>query len=424
MLVQRGESRAKANVNWRFHVLIFITAFVILVLRRPDAFFNPQFWAEDGSKWYAEAYNFGAIPALFLPYAGYLSTFQRLIAAFTLIFPLILSPLIFNLAAIIIQILPVTLITSSRFSTLIFSLDIRLFLAFIYLFLPNSHETHANLTNSQWNLALLAYMVIAAQPSSCLVWRFFDIGVILLSGLSGPYAIFLIPIAVLICWHRPNKNLISLLFGLIICGVMQAIIIKNKTDITFIQISLYSALKLLSKITGGQLFLGPLIGKSGYAWLNTNSFVSYFLFSTVAIAGIAAFIYALIKAPLELKLFIIYSTSILGAALLMPLIRGDTIESFWGAMSSPSLGGRYYFLPRLAFVSTLVWMMNQKPRQVQIVASIALATMLFGIILDFRYPAFTDFKFREYVDSFMEAQEGTKVTIPINPPGWTMQLIK
>lgn len=268
-------------------------------------------------------------------------------------------------------------------------------------------------------------MVIAAKPSYCLVWRFFDLGVILLSGLSGPYAIFLIPIAALIWFQRRDKWLIILLLGLLTGALTQAIIIRTKTDITSIQISLEPALKLLSKIIGGQLFLGSLIGENGYAWMNVESFVSYFLFSTVAIAGIVTFIYALIKAPLELKFFIIYATLILVATLGLPIIRNDKIQSFWGAMSSPSLGGRYYFIPRLAFVSTLIWMMGkQRSRQSQIIAKAALATMIFGIIVDFRYPPFTDFKFKEYVDSFMEARKGTQFTIPINPPGWTMQLIK
>lgn len=422
---QSSKTRAKQNISWRFHTLIFAFSFVVLGMRRPDALFNPQFWAEDGSVWYADTYNLGAINTLFLPYAGYLGTFQRLIGAFTQLFPLIWGPLIFNLVAIFIQILPVTLVTSSRFSILIPSLYVRLLIALIYLFLPNSAEIHANLTNSQWNLALLAYMVMLAKPSVYLVWRLFDVGIILLSALSGPYAIFLTPIAALLILLRRNEQWqIFLLFGLLTGALTQAITIRSQTaPINVHTPSLGTELNLLSKIIGGQLFLGSLIGKSGYAWIEPH--VNWLIFAVFAIAGIAAFIYALVKAPLELKLFIIYAASILGSTLLSPLVRGDTIQSFWEAMQSPGLGGRYYFIPRLAFIVTIIWIISkQESNHSKIIAKTVLATILIGIILDFHHPAFNDYKFKECADNFMKAQQGAKVTIPTNPAGWSMQLTK
>ena len=40
-------------------ILVFGTAVALIIVRRPDAILNVQFWAEDGVLWYASAYNLG-----------------------------------------------------------------------------------------------------------------------------------------------------------------------------------------------------------------------------------------------------------------------------------------------------------------------------------------------------------------------------
>ncbi|MBA3922246.1 MAG: hypothetical protein H0X31_11315 [Nostocaceae cyanobacterium] len=138
----------KSHNNWRAHVFIFITAFTIIISRRPDAVLNAQFCAEDRQIWYADAYNQGIVHSLFSPFNGYFQTTSRLTAAIAQFFPLAWAPLIFNLTAIMMKILPINLIISSRFTYLIPNIRYRLYLAFLYLALPNSFEVHANITNA------------------------------------------------------------------------------------------------------------------------------------------------------------------------------------------------------------------------------------------------------------------------------------
>jgi hypothetical protein len=40
-------------------MLDFPLAALVMVLRKPDVFSNPQFCREDGLVWYADAYNLG-----------------------------------------------------------------------------------------------------------------------------------------------------------------------------------------------------------------------------------------------------------------------------------------------------------------------------------------------------------------------------
>jgi hypothetical protein len=47
----RDKYQKKLPKGLRLQVCIFMTAFAILISRRPDALFNAQFWAEDGKYW-------------------------------------------------------------------------------------------------------------------------------------------------------------------------------------------------------------------------------------------------------------------------------------------------------------------------------------------------------------------------------------
>src|SRR5437660_413803 len=81
-----------------------------------------------------------------LPRDGYFQLVSRLTAALAQLVPLSTAPYLFNLMALLWQILPAAYLVSSRFATLIPSLSARLLLAFAYLALPNSSEVHVNIT--------------------------------------------------------------------------------------------------------------------------------------------------------------------------------------------------------------------------------------------------------------------------------------
>ncbi|KAB8319730.1 hypothetical protein SD81_013020 [Tolypothrix campylonemoides VB511288] len=412
----------KLQLSWRLQVCIFMSAFAILISRRPDALFNAQFWAEDGKYWYADAYNLGIMHSLVLPKSGYFQTISRLVGAVVQFFPVVWAPFIFNLTAIVIKILPVNLIASVRFSQLIPSLNIRLFLALLYLALPNSYEIHGNITNVHWYLGLLACMVVLATPSNLLVWQAFDITVILLSAFSGPFSLLLVPIAAVFWWLRRRRWSFILLLGLSAGAVVQGIAVLLTGHSNRYHTTLGATPELFTKILASQVFLGALLGQKGSKLI--SSVPGYNIIAIlVAVAGIAAFVYCLVKASLELKLFITFAAGVFCVSLLSPVV-SETVPQ-WSILWRSGTGIRYWFIPMLSFVIILTWLLNAKqPRQVRLAAKIALVTMVAGIIVDWRYPAFADLDFKNYSRQFVEAHKGTKVTIPINPPGWSMELIK
>ena len=83
-----------AGLSWPWLCLTVLVAAALVVLRKPDVLNNPQFYAEDGAVWYADAYNLGWLRALTIPDGGYLNSLQRLVAAISLLVPLRYAPLV------------------------------------------------------------------------------------------------------------------------------------------------------------------------------------------------------------------------------------------------------------------------------------------------------------------------------------------
>ena len=203
--------------RWWFHVVLFVLATLLTISRRPDIILYPQFWAEDGTVWFEDAYNLGFWRALFIPVVGYFQTVSRLVGGLAQLVPLAYAPLLFNLVALAIKILPIHFLFSSRFSAIVSNGWAKLLMALLYIGLPNTSEVFVNVTNAHSYLALLAFMIVVAEPAKNLGWKLFDIFFISLSGLSGPFIVFLFPIALFRWWKTPDrKRLLPIILPLLL----------------------------------------------------------------------------------------------------------------------------------------------------------------------------------------------------------------
>ncbi|MFN6436774.1 MAG: hypothetical protein RMY35_007675 [Nostoc sp. DedSLP01] len=413
---------------------MFIVAFIAIVSKRPDAILNPQFWAEDGTVFYAQAYNNGIINSLFSPYAGYLHAVPRLTAAFSMLFPLKFAPLIFNLIAIVIQILPVTFLISSRFSKLIPNINYRICLAFLYLALPGCYEVHANITNTQWRVALLIFMGLIGQSSHALV-NLFDVVMIFIGGLTGPFSILIMPVTVFLIFAKKiSKQKISDLFYfkfvLLICTALTQFIVLNSNQIGQARLSKagssflsFDDAKRILRILINQVFSISLFGTNLTNYL--INVLPHFLYNIlniiILIAAIIALVYLLLKSPLELRAFIIFAALIPFSAIALMFPNITVFEPV-------GVGARYWFNFILAFSLGTVWLCykahTSKNHIVKIFALTILATMSIAIVTDWQHPPFTDFKFASYADKFVELPPGQEMIIPTNPAPWSIKLIK
>ena len=405
-----------------FHIAVFLIAFLILFSRRPDALLNAQFYAEDGTFWYADAYNH-SWHCLFMPEAGYLHTVPRLVALFSLIFPLALAPLVMNLFALFFQILPIP-VFFSRFNSL--SLSIRVWGSLLYLAVPNSYEIHANATNIQWHLALLACLVILAAAPRSISWSVFDVAILTLASVDSPLGIPLIALVAAIWWMHREKRAKLMLFALIPGTLIEIVFLLFSQ--TRRPASNAANLTALASILGGQVFMSSILGVRTVIHFYFGHM--RFLFAAeicAALVGLAIVFYALLSAPAELKLFVLFSASVLAMALYHPLAVLDPIPEQWQLLRVPGLGNRYYFLPMLAFFACLIWLVTRSTAKFPRYAALAILLLSpIGVLRDWKYKPYADFDFPRYAAMFERAAPGTRVIIPTNPTStlWTMELDK
>jgi hypothetical protein len=415
-----------------FHVLVFLVAFLIVCSRRPDAVLNAQFWAEDGAVWYHDAYQFGW-HSLFMTAAGYTHIFTRFVSILALWFPFPRAPLVMNLCAIAVQILPVTVFLSSRFSEI--TLPVRGVAAFLYLAIPNSFEIDANITNVQWHLALLCCLVLLAQPGESWGWRAFDGLVVVFTSLSSPLGIPLVPVAAFLWWKR-RQPWQAVTLGLLISSALIQVgtVVLHLQDRQMAHVNLSGQVTVIGgangatwdrfvAILGRQVFLSSLLGVMTQPQL--MQWESVHLIELIAtVIGLMVLLYALRYGPTVLRLFILFAFVVFAMSLAHPLA-GLPSAPQWDSLCFPGDGNRYYFLPMLAFLASLSWMASRSasPRLIRYFAVALLLLLPIGIYQDWRYPPYGDYQFQEYAEQFERAPAGTKMTIPINPD-WSMELTK
>lgn len=398
---------------------IYFIAFLIIISRRPDVIVNPQFWAEDGKVWYEMAYNDGAISPIFATQSGYYQTISRLIAGLSLYFPLSDAPLIFNLFAISCKIIIVYFLLSSRLSGVIPSLAIRVLLAFIYLALPSSFEVNANLTNVQWHLALLSFLILISKPAENLFWKAFDFLVFFLSALSGPFCLFLLPIGLYYWWDKRQKWTLYLSLILFFGCLIQGYSVLTIDRVTSVPLGF--DLNLFSRIIGGQIFLSSILGTKIFeVFFHTESWSVWAL--VVNVIGFSLLIYSFVKASIELKLFIVFSALICVGALFSP--SASEADPQWQILSRPAVGSRYWFIPIFCFLTVLIELaITAGNRFFKKLAILLLLIAPVGIIKDWEFPPYRDYEFQRYAKEFESVPSGTPFVIPINP-NWDMKLIK
>ncbi|MGO8758967.1 MAG: hypothetical protein ACLQG3_12660 [Terracidiphilus sp.] len=405
--------------GWQ-HGAIFLFACLLMLVRRPDAVLHAQFWAEDGRVFFADAYNLGWWPALFRAYDGYFHLAPRLAASFALLAPLTLAPLITNLIAIAIQALPVNLLLGAR-SAGWGSLRYRFWLAGVYLALPNCSEISYGITNSQWVLALSAFLLLVASPAKSAEGRIASLCFLVFAGLTGPFCIFLFPIALCVAWRRRVAWRWVQASVLAVCGLVQAWCLLVIDPAGRIHSPLGASLPLFSRILGGHICVAALLGSNGQAAHARPAVVV--LLAGIAVAGTLFGAICFARTGFEMRLFLVLSAIILAASLVSPTIYSPPGQTRWQQLLGIP-GMRYWFFPTLACDWSILWAARSRIGWLRKLSIVLLCALCVGVVRDWRQSALEDFKFAEYAARFDAAPPGTLMTIPLNPGGWNMQLLK
>jgi len=398
-------------------LLTFFLVALAVISRRPDALLNPQFFAEDGNVWFAEAYNQGWARALAITHTGYFQTLPRLGAALALAVPLQHAPLITNLVGLVLQVAPAVFLLSTRAERWA-PLRIRVLMTLAYLALPNISELNVSITEAQWHLALLACLVVLSRSPESRAGTIFDLTVLALCGLTGPFCVVLFPAALVVWWKERTKwrSWVAVLLGC--SALILAISLLSSAVQTRASMPLGASFNLLCRILVSQIFLAPLFGMNS-ALRRSDRYVY-----SLAALGVALLLYCCIRARLEWKLFIGFSVLIFAASMITPQASYDQPQ--WVALAG-AWGTRYWFFPILAFVWCLLWYAGLGPnRLLKVLAVLALLIMCTRVPRNWRFKPYADLHFSSEVrNKFAPAPPGTVVSLPILPGDqWDVKLKK
>jgi hypothetical protein len=414
--------------------IAFAISCLLVATRRPDALLYPQFFAEDGAWWYAQAHELGALDAIVVPYRNYIHLVPRLAAGLAIHAPMLWAPLVTNAVAVVAQAVTATFLCSRRMARAVPSAWARWGVALLYVGLPGIWGTIANVTNAQWHLAVLACAIVLATPSEKLAWRLFDVAIVALSGLSGPFAIFLLPVVALKWIARRERWSLALGAVAAATALVQAGVILFAEEQAGSRPPLGASIASLLRVVVGRVVYEGLLGQRIYEAIFERPESLWWhpaILAGAALLAAAVVALALARGPLELRLFTLYAALALAAALVWPS-KEPLQTTFWENITAPAASNRYFLLPIFALALALFWLAVAPPhsgaRSTERFAERAvggglLALLLVGAVLDWREPPPNDYFWSKFVAKYDRAPAGAKVQI-LYPPGWSMLLTK
>ena len=368
-----------------------------LCLRKPGVFVQPQFWAEDASIFYSQAMLDGRA-AVFRPYNGYLHLVPRLTAALAAAGNPLYAPTVFLATSVLLTLAVAAACFSPRLH-----LPYPPLWALAIVLVPHTGEVFNNLTNLQWILALGLLLLLLAEDART-PWQWgADLGSIILLGLTGLFVVLWLP---LVGWRfRRRRTLASgVLAGLaaVFAGIQIAALVAHPAP----QLPGLSPwadwLRQPCQRLAGSLFMPA-------------AFAEHTPFVFMAGVGMAWFggmvwLAATAPSPREHRWMMLAAAALIVAGVLYKF-RGDL-----GQIRPIGNGDRYFYLPKVILLWSLVCELNGGGWRRWLSGALLSLSLLISTT-GFQAAANVDYHWPRFA---ARIRVGDPVTVPINPPGWTM----
>lgn len=403
-------------------VAVFVVIFFIISSRRPDVIFNAQPWAEDGKIWMENIYNNGFWNSLLLPQNGYYQTISRLTYGVALLFGISKAAFIANVIAISIRCLFVMFLLSSRMSFI--RIQYRVAAVVFFLLMPNLSEGYVNITNIHWYLSLYLMAIVLANDAENPSWKIHDFTLLFISSLSGPFIVFIAPCLIIKRLSQRGgivkavKDINAFDITMAICCAIQVIAILSSSDSSRSSAPLGASFSLLSsiisyRVVGGSFFPNDYIAAmAGMDSLNITIFILLALM----------IVFLFLCSGWRFKSASLFPVLMIGFALAKPMMSLDQPQ--WPTLLIPGGGERYFFITNFAFFCMILFITNHLDRTSNSYLLILMIVVIPFMLKGYSIPPMADVGYNSDVQKFSNIEVGSKMLIHINPPGWTMELIK
>lgn len=393
---------------------LFLVFVGLLLARRLTVLTQPQFYAEDGADWFAAAHNLG-LASLFLPGPGYLTLFNRVVGLALAPLGLVGAARAFAAVGLVVQALPAVMFASPRLRPVVRNDAARVAIGLLYVLVPNAELT-GNLTNTQWHLAVLAFLVIiAARPASRL-GRASDIAALLIAGLTGPFVLLIAPLAWLLHRRHPDRIRRTELTVLCAALVVQVVVLAVNhasarsglpLDASPLNLVLAIATQMLVRITPHTVASVPVAAV------------------ITAVVGVTLW-FGMRRGPRELRYFVVFAVAVAAGGLLFPA-RGQGPLPAWLLYGPVGGGGgeRYFFFLYVALtLSVLAIVCGTSRRHTVLIGGLAVvvAAMVVSIAGEWQYVPLPDEHLARYQVVLDRAPRGTTIVVPVTPAEFDMRL--
>jgi hypothetical protein len=254
MHVPGGASKQSITRRYeRAALLVFLL--ILIAVRIPNVWIYGRFWAEEGSVFFANAWNMPWWRALLADHANYLNLTANIAGLLAVsLTTLPAAPYVTTTFAILIQCLPIALLATSREQWLQ-NRFVLLVAMLIIVLAPAPEEVWANSANSHVHLTLCAALILAFETRTGAIAYVYG-SLLLLAALSGPYSWFLLPLYALRA--AIDRSKLRALQGLtLMLGVMIQLIFFSTLE----QREIGASPSLIGAIVMAKHLLLPFLGK-------------------------------------------------------------------------------------------------------------------------------------------------------------------
>jgi len=394
-------------------VILILITLLVLIYRRPDSFFKPHFWAEEGMFFYAEAYQEGW-KSIFNTCAGYFHLYPRLIANITVQanLPLHLTPVVFTLSCLLINFLLIFYV----WKRLPFSETQRFFIAITLVMIPLQAEVFMNLTNIQWSMVFFPLIIFSGnQLSEKKSYFILDIIILILSAFTGPNYVVLLPLFLILFinsskqFKQKKTDTIILLF-IVIAGCIGIYFLKLHGSVN----RTVGSFDIFNKG-----FIHFLFVQFYYLFIGKLAFRIPFAIMIVGILMVLIFYFLIIKCLLNKKenkfewVILLTNMLFIGTTLIAYRSEPELLSPYYR-------GVRNFYIPSVTFVWLVIrYLDGIKISNLLLSSLFALFTIETILFVGRFYVNAPDLKVYE-----QQLKTNTIVEVPILPDGWKMKLNK
>jgi hypothetical protein len=332
-------------------------------------------------------------------YAGYFILYQRLVACAGTLAPIPFIPTLYLMGSLVALVATVFFVFLPRVQ-----LPLKTIAALALVCSPVGNEVFFGPTNIQWVLCLGLLLILVSQRPRNIQQASFDIFILLLLGLTGPYSILFLPLYLIgTLWYRDRWSMV--LSG--VCSITAVIQWMHMDTIQRIQGNSNELIQHARALSWffGHNFVGPLAAiDPAMKWLVYG----------LAILGIAVYLALPIFAVLK-KDFPFLVVSLAG-----PIIIASTLYAFRELpMALIGEGSRYYYVPTVTFTWSLVYL----SRYQKWIAVTLLSVMAINVVVFYSHyqgPYFKDYEWAKH--SKCLEREGD-CRIPHPPKDWFTHIV-